>query len=118
MVKAKEETRTYSREEILEKQKQYLFPSVITYYTDPLVVERGKGMYLYDTDGREYLDFFGGILTVIAGHCNDAITEALIDQARTLQHVSTLFPTIPQVELAEKLAQITQIGRASCRERV
>lgn len=107
MVKAKEETRTYSREVILEKQKQYLFPSVITYYTDPLVVERAKGMYLYDTDGREYLDFFGGILTVIAGHCNDTITDALVDQARTLQHVSTLFPTIPQVELAEKLAQIT-----------
>lgn len=107
MVKAKEATRTNRKEEILEKQKQYLFPSVITYYTDPLVVERGKGMYLYDTDGREYLDFFGGILTVIAGHCNDTITEALVDQARTLQHVSTLFPTIPQVELAEKLAQIT-----------
>jgi 4-aminobutyrate aminotransferase-like enzyme len=95
------------REEVLERQKQYLFPSIITYYSDPLVLERGKDMHVYDTDGREYLDFFGGILTVIAGHCNDRITEALVDQARNLQHVSTLFVNIPQVELAEKLAKIT-----------
>jgi len=94
------------REEILEKQKQYLFPSVMTNYSEPLVLVRGKGMHLQDVEGREYLDFFGGILTVIAGHCNDKITDALIDQARTLQHVSTLFPTVPQVELAEKLASI------------
>jgi 4-aminobutyrate aminotransferase-like enzyme len=44
---------------------------------------------------------------VIAGHCNDAITDALVDQARRLQHVSTLFPTEAQVDLAEKLARIT-----------
>ena len=94
------------REEILEKQKKYLFPSVITYYSRPLVLERGRGMHLYDTEGREYLDFFGGILTVIAGHCNDPITDALVDQARTLQHASTLFPTGPQADLAEKLASI------------
>lgn len=91
---------------ILEKQREYLFPSVITYYSKPLVVERAKNLYLYDTEGREYLDFFGGILTVIAGHCNERITDALVEQARKLQHVSTLFPTGPQVELAEKLASI------------
>ena len=99
--------KTSRSEEVLEKQRQYLFPSILTYYSQPLVVERGKDLYLYDTDGREYLDFFGGILTVIAGHCNDTITDALIDQARKLQHVSTLFPNLPQVDLAEKLAAIT-----------
>ncbi len=97
----------HSKKEILEKQKRFLFPSVMTYYSEPLVVVRGKGLYLYDDAGREYLDFFGGILTVIAGHCNDRITDALIEQARMLQHTSTLFPTAPQVELAEKLAAIT-----------
>jgi 4-aminobutyrate aminotransferase-like enzyme len=95
------------RQEILDKQKAYLFPSVITYYSEPLVLDRGKGLLLYDVDGREYLDFFGGILTVIAGHCNDTITDALVDQARRLQHVSTLFPTEAQVDLAETLARIT-----------
>lgn len=103
----KEVEKASRRGEILEKQKQYLFPSIITYYSEPLVLERGKDMRVYDTEGREYLDFFGGILTVIAGHCNDLITEAVVDQIRKLQHVSTLFPTIPQVELAEKLAKIT-----------
>jgi len=103
----KEVEKSSRREEVLEKQKQYLFPSIITYYSEPLVIERGKDMRVYDTEGREYLDFFGGILTVIAGHCNDRITETIVDQVRKLQHVSTLFPTIPQVELAEKLAKIT-----------
>lgn len=107
MAQVSEEKKSSLREEILAKQRKYLFPSVITYYSEPLVLERGKGLYLYDTEGREYLDFFGGILTVIAGHCNDRITDALVDQARKLQHVSTLFPTLPQVELAEKFAQIT-----------
>jgi 4-aminobutyrate aminotransferase-like enzyme len=102
------EVDTVSRKgEILQKQQQYLFPSVITYYSEPLVLERGKDLHLWDVEGREYLDFFGGILTVIAGHCNDRITDALVEQARTLQHVSTLFPNIPQVDLAEKLAAIT-----------
>ncbi len=96
-----------ARKEVLEKQERFLFPSIITYYSEPLVVARGKDLHLYDTEGREYLDFFGGILTVIAGHCNDRITDALVEQARTLQHTSTLFPTAPQVELAEKLAAIT-----------
>ena len=103
----KEVEKSSRREEVLEKQKQYLFPSIITYYSEPLVLERGKDMRVYDTEGREYLDFFGGILTVIAGHCNGRITETIVDQVRKLQHVSTLFPTIPQVELAEKLAKIT-----------
>jgi 4-aminobutyrate aminotransferase-like enzyme len=103
----KEVEKSSRREEILEKQRQYLFPSIITYYSEPLVLERGKDMHVYDTDGREYLDFFGGILTVIAGHCNDRITETMVYQIRKLQHVSTLFPTIPQVDLAEKLAKIT-----------
>ena len=96
-----------ARRDLLEKQAHFLFPSIATYYSEPLVVERGKGLYLYDTEGREYLDFFGGILTVIAGHCNDRITDTLVEQARILQHTSTLFVTAPQVELAERLAAIT-----------
>jgi 4-aminobutyrate aminotransferase len=96
-----------AQEEMLEKQKRFLFPAIATYYSEPLVIARGKGAYLYDIEGRQYLDFYGGILTVIAGHCNDKITDALVEQARTLQHTSTLFVTAPQLELAEKLASIT-----------
>lgn len=92
--------------ELLTKQKQYLFPCVTTYYSEPLVVDYAKGHNVYDAGGRRYLDFFGGILTVIAGHCQDEITDAICRQVRKLQHTSTLYVTEPQVALAERLARI------------
>ena len=93
--------------EISEKQKKYLAPCVTNYYKEPLILDRGKGKYLYDIDGREYLDFFGGILTISVGHCDDEITSKTIEQMKKLQHTSTLYPNVPVVSLAEKIAQIT-----------
>ncbi len=95
------------KQEILDKHKQYLFSCVANYYDEPLVVERAKGGYIYDVEGREYLDFFGGILTISVGHCNDKVTAAIDAQTHKLQHASTLYPNEPHVRLAEKLAQIT-----------
>jgi alanine-glyoxylate transaminase/(R)-3-amino-2-methylpropionate-pyruvate transaminase len=92
---------------ILDKQRQYLWPSHITYYSQALPMARGEGMYLYDVEGNRYLDFFGGILTVSVGHCHPKVTQALTQQAQTLVHASTLYPTEQHVNLAEKLAQIT-----------
>jgi 4-aminobutyrate aminotransferase-like enzyme len=63
-------------------------------------------MFLKDVEGREYLDFYGGILTVSVGHCHPRVTEAAIAQQKKLVHVSTLYATVPQLELAEKLVQI------------
>jgi 4-aminobutyrate aminotransferase-like enzyme len=80
---------------------------VATYYQKPLTLVRGKGMHLTDSEGKEYLDFFGGILTVSVGHCNDTVNKAVIDQNQTLQHVSTLYINEPQVRLAKKLAEVT-----------
>ena len=93
--------------EISEKQKKYLAPCVTNYYKEPLILDRGKGKYLYDIDGREYLDFFGGIVTISVGHCDDEITSKTIEQMKKLQHTSTLYPNVPIVSLAEKIAQIT-----------
>ncbi len=73
------------------------------YYEEPIVLAEGKGARIRDLDGREYLDFFGGILTVSVGHANERVTEAVVAQARRLSHVSTLYPTVPLVELAEAL---------------
>ncbi len=95
-----------NREELIKKQKEYLWPSVATYYKEPLVLERGEGTTLYDKDGTEYLDFFGGILTVSTGHCNPDIVEQTNAQNAKLQHSSTLYITEPQVKLAEKIASI------------
>jgi 4-aminobutyrate aminotransferase len=94
-------------QEVIEKHKKYLFPIVANYYEEPLVVDHAKGSYVYDLEGKEYLDFFGGIVTISVGHCNEKVTQSVQEQTKKLQHASTLYPNEPQVRLAEKLAQIT-----------
>ena len=98
---------TDKRREILAKHKEYLFSCVANYYEEPLVVDRAKDSLIYDVDGREYLDFFGGILTISVGHCNDKVLAAVEEQTRKVQHTSTLYPNEPHVRLAEKLAAVT-----------
>lgn len=94
-------------EDVNRKHKEFLFPCVANYYKDPLVIDRGEGCYLYGKDGRKYLDFFGGILTVSVGHCNPKVTSKINEQANKLQHTSTLYPNENIVTLAEKMAQIS-----------
>ena len=102
-----EKTKAPSAAEICEKHKKFLFPSVSNYYKEPVVLTEGKGMRVKDADGKSYLDFFGGILTVSVGQAHDKVNKALHAQIDRLGHVSTLYPTLPIVELAEKLARIT-----------
>ena len=78
-------------------------PRVANYYEESVVLESGKGSRLKDLDGKTYLDFFGGILTVSLGQANERVNAALHAQIDRLGHVSTLYPTLPIVELAEKL---------------
>src|SRR5690348_118279 len=99
-----------TKNEILLAQKEFLFPSVFHYYKDPLVVTRAKGQYIYDADGRQYLDFFAGIVTISVGHCNDRVNEKVHAQIDRLEHVSTVFATEPQVALAQKIAAIAPGG--------
>ncbi len=91
---------------VAAKFKQYLFPSNATYYDEPLALESGAGTRLRDFDGREYLDFFGGILTVGLGHGHPRVNAAVRAQMDRLGHVSTLYPTLPIAELAEKLVKL------------
>src|SRR5215813_11851236 len=92
---------------VREKQKEYLFPAIIQYYAEPIVPTEAKGMRVRDADGNEYLDFFGGILTVSVGHANEKVNAAIKAQVDRFSHVSTLYPTLPAVELAERLARLT-----------
>jgi 4-aminobutyrate aminotransferase-like enzyme len=94
-------------DEVRRKHAEYLLPAVANYYAEPVVLESGAGLRVKDVDGREYLDFFGGILTVSIGHGEPRWRAALKAQIDRLGHVSTLYPTIPIVELAERLARIT-----------
>src|SRR5260370_26141520 len=96
-----------TRDEILKKHKQYLFPSIFTYYSDPLVTDHASMQYLWDVEGKRYLDFFGGIVTISVGHCNPRVTGKMKAQMDKLQHASTVFPNEAVVALAEKIAQIT-----------
>ena len=91
----------------VERQKEFLFPAVAMYYQEPLALVRGEGEYVWDDEGNKYLDCFGGVLTVSVGHCNPAVTDAVVEQMRTIQHTSTLYANKPQADLAEKLYQIT-----------
>jgi alanine-glyoxylate transaminase/(R)-3-amino-2-methylpropionate-pyruvate transaminase len=93
--------------EAREKHAKYMFPATIQYYQDSIVLTEGKGSRLKDADGNEYLDFFGGILTVSVGHANPRVGAAIKAQVDRLTHVSTLYPTLPIVELAERLARLT-----------
>ncbi len=76
-----------------------------TYGRFPVVMESGSGCRLTDTEGREYLDFLSGIAVCSLGHCYPPVTEAICAQAAKLVHVSNLYHTIPQTELAELLVE-------------
>ncbi len=92
---------------ILDKQRAYLWPNHILYYTDPLPLSHGDGLYVWDTDGNQYLDFFGGILTTSVGHNNPHVVARVREQAGKLIHSSTLYPNENHVTLAEELAART-----------
>ncbi|MCL6627209.1 aspartate aminotransferase family protein [Alicyclobacillus shizuokensis] len=94
-------------EALIARQRRYLAPSVATYYEQPLVFSHGSGCCLFDADGKRYLDFFGGILTVSVGHAQARVNAAVADQIQKLTHVSTLYVTQPMVDLAERLARMT-----------
>ncbi len=61
-------------DDVAKKLKEYLWPAVFHYYQQPLVADRGSMQHVWDLDGRKYLDFFGGILTVSVGHANPKVT--------------------------------------------
>jgi 4-aminobutyrate aminotransferase len=96
-----------TKEEIVLANRQHLFPSVFHYHKEPLVVSHAKDQYVWDINGNQYLDFFGGIVTISVGHCNDEVNRKLHAQIDRLQHVSTVFANEPQAALAKKLAEIT-----------
>ncbi len=71
----------------------------------PVTLVRGEGSYVWDDQGNRYLDFVAGIAVVSLGHCHPVLVDAIKRQAETLIHVSNLFYTVPQLQLAELLVQ-------------
>src|SRR6266851_5599761 len=100
-----------TKSEIILANREFLFPAVFHYYKEPLVVSRAKDQHVWDADGNQYLDFFGGIVTVSVGHCNESVNSKLRQQMDKLQHASTVFANEPQAALAKKIASITPDGK-------
>ena len=78
-----------------------------TYARLPVTFERGEGAYLYDTDGKQYLDAMCGIAVTSLGHAHEGIAEAISDQAKKLIHTSNLYHISNQTKLADKLCQLS-----------
>ena len=95
-----------STSDAVRKHKEFLFPAVSMYYKEPIALVKGEGPYVWDDQGNRYLDCFGGVLTVSVGHANPKVTDAVVQQVKTLAHTSTLYANQPQSDLAEKLASI------------
>ena len=96
-----------TKEEIILANQEFLFPAVFHYYQEPLVIARAKDQYVWDADGSQYLDFFGGIVTISVGHCNEQVNRRIHAQIDRLQHVSTVFANEPQAALAKRIAGLT-----------
>jgi acetylornithine/N-succinyldiaminopimelate aminotransferase len=77
----------------------------------PVLFTKGKGAYLWDADGRKYLDFFAGLAVVGLGHADARVAAAVAKQAKRLVHTSNLYHTAPQRELAETLSKRTFGGK-------
>jgi len=89
-------------QEIIKKADQVIAK---TYKRFPIVIAKGKGCKLWDTQGKKYTDFVAGIAVCNLGHAHPGVSKALSMQADTLYHVSNLYYTIPQVELASRLTE-------------
>ena len=92
--------------EVVADHRRFLFPCASPYYTEPLVLERGEGVWVEDAAGDRYLDLFAGILTTSVGHCHPRVVAAIADQASRLGHVSTLYVNREQIEVARTLAEL------------
>jgi acetylornithine/N-succinyldiaminopimelate aminotransferase len=82
------------------------------YRQQPLVIERGQGARVWDVEGTSYLDLLGGIATCALGHCHPDVVAAVKAQADKLWHISNVFYSLPQIELAEKLTAASGLERA------
>jgi len=96
-------------QELIAASNKYL---ANTYARFPLVLVRGRGVRLWDSDGKEYLDCVGGIAVDALGHCHPKMVEAIRAQAETLIHVSNLYHIEPQIRLAQLLCEQSFADRA------
>lgn len=97
-------SKNINAQEIIQKESDYV---LATYPRLPFVLSEGKGAFLIDSAGKQYLDFGSGIAVTALGHSDEEVVKAIQQQAQTLSHVSNLYHTAPHADLAEKLCQLS-----------
>ena len=95
-------------EQCMEKTEQYVLH---TYNRYKIALEKGKGVYLYDADGKKYLDFAAGIAVFALGYGNEAYNQALKDQIDQVIHTSNLYYNLPLADAAEKLVKASGMDK-------
>lgn len=99
-------------QQLTERTRAVLPSWLALYYDEPIAIDRGEGRSVWDLEGNEYLDFFGGILTTMTAHSLPEVTAAINEQAAKVLHTSTLYLNQPMVELAEMVAEMSGIPDA------
>jgi predicted acetylornithine/succinylornithine family transaminase len=94
--------------DLINVERGVYFP---VFSRQPIVAARGDGIRLWDIEGKEYLDFTAGLGVNVLGHCAPAVMRALDQQARTLIHTSNVFYSLPQLELAKRLIDVSAFDR-------
>lgn len=98
--------------DLVARHREVLPSWMALYYEDPIALVDGEGRRVVDAEGNEYLDFFGGILTTMSGYRVPEVVQAIKDQADRMLHTSTLYLIESQIELAEKIAELSGIPEA------
>jgi len=96
------------KQQVVELDKKYFMPVFSRYQ---LVLSHGEGPYVFDTDGKKYIDFLAGIAVNVLGHGHPALLKAVCEQASKLIHCSNLYYTEPQVQLIKKLAELSGMDK-------
>lgn len=92
---------------VIAKKNEYFVPCINHFYKNTPQFVKGEMQYLFDSEGKKYLDFYAGVSVMNCGHSNPAIINPVIDQIQDLQHVCNIYLTENGVNLAEKLAEVT-----------
>lgn len=95
-------------EEIYAKDKENYLPVFARY---KIVLDHGKGIYVYDTHGKKYIDYLGGIAVNVLGHAHPALVKAIADQAGKMIHCSNLYYTQVQIDAATKLVKLSGLDK-------
>ena len=91
-------------------QERYAASLMNTFGPPKMTLVRGEGAHVWDADGKEYVDFLGGIAVNALGHAHPAVVSAVTEQLQTLGHISNFFASEPQIALAEKLLGLLEAG--------